>query len=136
MSWSLRITAEGQGAIRKLVERARGCGVTVLAAGGLSEFNAVELVRYTGVSEVHGSLRAAVPCKTQFRKSGVYVQAPLTYVALAHVPVAACRSAASPNPVRTDCVAQQHRGVAWRVRGSGHAAMEYVVTCRACHPSI
>ncbi|MDB4906634.1 MAG: hypothetical protein JWO05_1418 [Gemmatimonadetes bacterium] len=49
---------EGKEVLRMLVERA-GKDLTILAGGGVRDVNVLELVRYTGVREVHCSAPAA-----------------------------------------------------------------------------
>ena len=47
---------------------AAGDTLLIAAGGGLTEQNALELVRKTGVQEVHGSLRHAVPGMMRYRR--------------------------------------------------------------------
>eukprot|EP00300_Choanocystis_sp_HF-7_P042066 c8836_g1_i2.p2 GENE.c8836_g1_i2~~c8836_g1_i2.p2 ORF type:complete len:241 (+),score=34.59 c8836_g1_i2:223-945(+) len=60
---------EGAAVLRRLHERARlrEPPLTVVAGGGLSAQNARALVDASGVREVHGSLRAAVPSAMEHR---------------------------------------------------------------------
>lgn len=57
---------EGAALIAELVRRAAGA-LTVIAGAGLSEGNAAEVVRRTGVRELHGSLRRIQPSRMAVR---------------------------------------------------------------------
>lgn len=59
-SGGARTAPDGADAIRTLVESASG-RIEVLAGGGVTPTNVVELIRLTGCDQVHGSFRSADP---------------------------------------------------------------------------
>jgi copper homeostasis protein len=63
----------GCGAIKRMVEfvHSSNSSCTILAGGGVTEANVLELVQKTGVREVHGSARALVQSKMRFRPDPV-----------------------------------------------------------------
>jgi copper homeostasis protein len=56
---------EGARVIADLVKQADG-RITIMAGSGLTEINAADLVIFTGVSEIHGTLQSRVQSKMQF----------------------------------------------------------------------
>lgn len=67
--------------------RVAGSRLKVLAGGGIHERNVDEIVRLTGVSEVHGSLRGIQPTRMRVRPPNVSLGAPPDWPADA-IPVA------------------------------------------------
>ena len=57
----------GAAMLRRMVETS-GDALLIAAGGGLTERNAADLVRATGVREVHGSLRHSVPSAMRYRR--------------------------------------------------------------------
>ena len=57
----------GAATLRRMVDAA-GDALLIAAGGGLTEQNVADLVRATGVREVHGSLRHAVPSAMRYRR--------------------------------------------------------------------
>jgi copper homeostasis protein len=57
---------EGSGLIAKLVHQA-GDRIVIMPGSGISEKNAVEVLRLTGAKEIHASLRSAVPSAMEFK---------------------------------------------------------------------
>lgn len=76
----------GAARIAELVKAAHG-RVILLAGGGVNEGNVGELVRRTGVTEVHGSLRGIQPTRMMVRPPDVSLGAPPDWPADA-IPVA------------------------------------------------
>jgi len=76
----------GAARIAELVRAARG-RLTLLAGGGVNERNVAELVRLTGVTEVHGSLRGIQASRMVIRPPDVSLGAPPDWPADA-IPVA------------------------------------------------
>lgn len=76
----------GAARIAELVRAARG-RICVMAGAGVSERNVAELVRLTGVSEVHGSLRGVQHTRMAVRPPDVSLGAPPDWPADA-IPVA------------------------------------------------
>lgn len=72
--------------IAELVKAARG-RLTLLAGGGVNERNVSEILRLTGVTEVHGSLRGVQPTRMLVRPPDVSLGAPPDWPADA-IPVA------------------------------------------------
>lgn len=66
---------EGAAMLRELNERAAG-RIIILAGGGVNSGNAAELLRLTGVSELHASARASLPSAMRFRRGGVSMGVP------------------------------------------------------------
>lgn len=62
--------AEGAPRLAQLVERAPQ-GITIVAAGGITEDNAAELVRSTGVSEIHARGTVPVASRMSYRRPGI-----------------------------------------------------------------
>ena len=62
----------GAAMIQRMVERS-ACinGPIIIAGGGIRCDNVHDIVRTTGVVEVHGSLRSMVQCRSTFRREGV-----------------------------------------------------------------
>jgi copper homeostasis protein len=60
----------GAARIARLVERA-GARIGIMAASGINAHNAAELIRSTGVTEVHASLRRQAASPVKFRNNGV-----------------------------------------------------------------
>lgn len=56
---------EGARVIADLVKQANG-RITIMAGSGLTEINAADLVVFTGVNEIHGTLQSRVQSKMQF----------------------------------------------------------------------
>lgn len=56
---------EGARVIADLVKQANG-RISIMAGSGLTEINAADLVLFTGVNEIHGSLQSRVKSKMQF----------------------------------------------------------------------
>jgi copper homeostasis protein len=72
--------------IATLVKAARG-RITLLAGAGVNEHNVREIVRLTGVTEVHGSLRGIQATRMEVRPPDVSLGAPPDWPADA-IPVA------------------------------------------------
>jgi copper homeostasis protein len=71
---------EGAPLIRELVQRA-GDRLVVMAGAGVGESNAAEIVRLTGVRELHGSLSAHRPSRMRVRPPGIGLGSPPTWEA-------------------------------------------------------
>jgi copper homeostasis protein len=61
---------EGSNRIAELVSKA-GCRITIMPGSGVNEHNVADLVRYTGVTEVHSSARKRVQSQMIFRKDHI-----------------------------------------------------------------
>ncbi len=68
-SGQAQTAVEGENLLRSLV--AMRSGVIIMAGGGVNPDNAADLVRNTGVSEIHASARASFPSAMQWRREGV-----------------------------------------------------------------
>ncbi|MDE7237161.1 MAG: copper homeostasis protein CutC, partial [Paramuribaculum sp.] len=66
---------EGAELLRQLVDKAPE-HITILAGAGVNSANAAELVRTTGVTEVHASAKARIPSSMTFRRVDVAMSAP------------------------------------------------------------
>ena len=66
---------QGVELLRQLQQRA-GAAFTVLAGGGVNELNAAEIIRLSGVREVHASARHTVESHMTYRRPGVAMGAP------------------------------------------------------------
>jgi len=62
---------EGTDVLSKMVSRTISLPIIILAGGGLSETNVYDLVKSTGVYEVHGSLRSQQKHSMQFQNNKV-----------------------------------------------------------------
>jgi copper homeostasis protein len=56
---------EGSRAIAELVKQAKG-RITIMAGSGITEINVSDLVMFTGVTEVHGTLQARVQSRMKY----------------------------------------------------------------------
>jgi copper homeostasis protein len=72
--------------IAELVKASRG-RISIMAGGGVNESNVAEIIRLTGVTEVHGSLRGIQQSQMQIRPPDVSLGAPPDWPADA-IPVA------------------------------------------------
>ncbi len=72
--------------IAELVKASRG-RLSIMAGGGVNESNVAEIIRLTGVTEVHGSLRGVQPTRMEIRPPDVSLGAPPDWPADA-IPVA------------------------------------------------
>lgn len=61
---------QGVDVLRELNEKA-GSRITILAGGGVNPGNAGEIIRLTGVRELHASARQCVPSAMKYRHDGV-----------------------------------------------------------------
>ncbi len=68
---------DGRENIRKLVDHAKGQGVSVMAGGGVNERNVQNLIEETGVTEVHASARGRVESKMTFRRDEMSMASPI-----------------------------------------------------------
>ena len=64
--------ADGQDMIRMLIKKANG-RIIIMAGSGINHNNAEELVKYTGVTEIHASARSSYPSKMLYRKQNLYM---------------------------------------------------------------
>lgn len=69
---------DGRGNIRKLVDHAKGRGISVMAGGGVNERNVQNLLVETGVKEVHASARDRVESKMTFRRYEMSMASPIS----------------------------------------------------------
>ena len=69
-SGGMQTARKGAEEIARLVERA-GQRIGIVAASGINARNAAELIRATGVTEVHASLRRRAPSPVRHRNNGV-----------------------------------------------------------------
>ena len=68
---------DGRESIRKLVEYAKGRGISIMAGGGVNEQNVQNLIGETGVYEVHASARGRVESKMTFRRGEMSMASPI-----------------------------------------------------------
>ena len=61
---------EGASVIAQLVEKAAG-RIKIMPGSGVSETNVADLVRYTGVTEVHSSARIQIPGKMVYKNDAI-----------------------------------------------------------------
>jgi copper homeostasis protein len=61
---------EGSRAIAELVKQADG-RITIMAGSGITEINVADLVMFTGVTEVHGTLQARVPSQMKYNNDHI-----------------------------------------------------------------
>jgi copper homeostasis protein len=61
---------EGSTVITHLVEKAAG-RINIMAGAGVNEHNVTDLVHYTGIKEVHASLRSPVQSKMQYHNDHI-----------------------------------------------------------------
>lgn len=66
---------EGADLLRQLMEKAPE-GITILAGAGVNSANVADLVRSTGVTEVHASAKSRIPSAMTFRRGDVSMSAP------------------------------------------------------------
>ncbi len=67
--------SEGAGCLRELVTQSNG-RIVILAGGGVNSGNVTDLVRLTGVQEVHASAKKLVMSEMMFRRDGVSMGSP------------------------------------------------------------
>lgn len=61
---------QAMGEIRQLVDQARG-RIAIMAGSGIRSYNVAEIVKETGVKEVHASLRRRLASPVMYRKAGL-----------------------------------------------------------------
>jgi copper homeostasis protein len=61
---------EGSRAIAELVNRADG-RIVIMAGSGITEINVADLVMFTGVTEVHGTLQARIPSQMKYNNDHI-----------------------------------------------------------------
>jgi copper homeostasis protein len=66
---------EGAGLISELIRQAAG-RIIIMPGGGIHEDNVTELIRITGATEIHASLRSQVQSKMQLRKNNTSMGKP------------------------------------------------------------
>lgn len=61
---------EGSGTIAELVKQANG-RITIMAGSGITEINVADLVLFTGVTEVHGTLMGRIKSKMKYNNDHI-----------------------------------------------------------------